>query len=921
MSMNIIRIGLIAIVFTFIACAEKQQTLDLSGEWEVSLDSMNSFQPIQLPGTTDMAELGVPNPLEPELKKPQLLHLTRKHAYIGQAWYRRMVTIPEHMANRPLTLTLERVLWQSRLWIDGVKHLSEEESLTTPHCYYLAEGLDAGEHEILLCIDNRKRYAISVSDLAHAYTEDTQVKWNGVLGKMELTAESHINIHRIDVYPDVLNKRVKVRTTLTGTSNAQSDVVLETQILDSDKKVVVDESLPISLDKDTITVERYYLLGEDMKLWSEFTPDLYTLNMVCRSGKEMEQQNTTFGMRDISGESGFLTLNGHRIFLRGTLECCIFPLTGTPPTDEAGWEKVFRSAKEWGLNHLRFHSWCPPEAAFKVADRMGFYLQVELPNWSMVIGKDEKLNRFLYQEYDRIVAHYGNHPSFCMLSVGNELQPDFTFLNDMVRYMKEKDNRHLYTTTSFTFEKGHGSSPEPEDEFFVTQWTDKGWVRGQGVFDAERPNFNKDFRESANGIEVPLISHEIGQYAVYPNLKEIKKYTGTLEPLNFKAVKKDLEEKGLLDKADDYLMASGKFAALLYKEEIERAMKTPQFSGFQLLDLHDFPGQGTALVGLLDAFWESKGVAEASSFRQFCAPVVPLARFEKAVYSNEEIFKASVEVANYSGRDIQDKTLVWSLSDENGLIVKDGKWSGCLLKQGEVTESGRLEIALKDVDKAARLMLEIGIEGTEWKNRWSIWVYPVIEKMPEQGLVLTAHLEEALEALKQGKKVLLSPQKEEIAGLEGKFLPVFWSPVHFPKQAGTMGLLCNPQHAAFEHFPTEMHSDWQWWNLAKHSHVMVIDSITTVTPIVESVDNFTNNRRLASIFEAKCGEGKLLMSSMELLSENQDMPEVRQLLYSLLVYMQSDQFVPSGEISEKSLRSLFLKEKSKMQTEATSIYH
>jgi len=920
MSMNIVKIGFIALLFSLVSCAEKQQILDISGNWEVSLDSMNSFQPIQLPGTTDMAGLGVANELEPALKKPQLLHLTRKHAYIGQAWYKRTVLIPEHMANRPLTLTLERVLWQSRLWIDGVKHSAEEESLTTPHQYYIAEGLKAGEHEFLLCIDNRKRYDISTGELAHAYTEDTQVKWNGVLGKMELKAETKLKIHQIDAYPDVKNKQVKVLATLVRTDNKLTKGVLETRIMNPDNKVVAQETLPVSMDKDTLIIERVYSLGENILLWNEFTPELYTLDMVCRNGEELDKQEEAFGMREISGKSGFLTLNGNRVFLRGTLECCIFPLTGTPPTDEAGWEKVFCSAKEWGLNHLRFHSWCPPEAAFIVADRMGFYLQVELPNWSLTVGRNDDMNRFLYDEYDRIIAHYGNHPSFCMLSVGNELQPDFTFLNSMVKYMKEQDNRHLYTATTFTFERGHGSYPEPEDEFFITQWTNKGWIRGQGVFDAEQPNFNKDYHIAADGIDVPLISHEIGQYAVYPNLKEIDKYTGTLDPLNFKAIKKDLEEKGLLDKADDYLMASGKLAALLYKEEIERAMKTPQFSGFQLLDLHDFPGQGTALVGLLDAFWDSKGVTDASSFRQFCAPIVPLARFDKAVYSNEEIFKASVEVANYSESDILNRVFVWSLSDETGTIVKEGKWQSLSCKQGEVTEVGILEVDLKNINKASRLILQVSIEGTVWKNSWSIWVYPILDKISHQDVVLTTQLMDALEALKQGKKVLLSPKKEELAGLEGKFLPVFWSPVHFPKQAGTMGLLCNPKHAALACFPTDMHSDWQWWNLVKNARVMVMDSIETVTPIVEAVDNFTNNRRLATIFEAKYDEGKLLMSSMELLSENKDMPEVRQLLYSLLSYMQSDAFAPTNEITEQSLHTLFLANGVKVHTAATSVY-
>ena len=706
-------------------------------------------------------------------------------------------------------------------------------------------------------------------ELAHAYTEDTQVKWNGVLGRMELKAENDVKLQQVNVYPDIAGKRIKVKAVLVRTNpqTTQAEVTLQVNCAETGK-AYEPQTYPAAFPHDTVCIEKEYALDEDMRLWDEFSPALYTLHASCHTRQGTDRYETTFGMREIGHTDGYLTINGNRIFLRGTLECCIFPLTGTPPTDEAGWEKVFSTAKAWGLNHLRFHSYCPPEAAFKVADRMGFYLQVELPNWSLTVGKDTATNRFLYQEFDRIIAAYGNHPSFCMLSAGNELQPDFQFLNAFVGYMKRQDNRHLYATTTFTFEQGHGTQPEPEDDFFVTQWTDKGWIRGQGVFDVEEPNFNKDYRKAAEGIKVPLISHEIGQYSVYPDMKEIGNYTGTLEPLNLKAIQKDLEKKGLAGKAERYLQASGRFAVQLYKEEIERAMKTPQFSGYQLLGLQDFPGQGTALVGLVNAFWESKKLTDERYFRQFCSPVVPLARFEKAVWTADETFHAQVEIANYYKEDIRGKHILWQLTDKTGYEVGRGK-----LDAGDV--------------------------------------------------VLTQDISQALSALEAGKKVLLSPRPDKLEGLEGKFLPVFWSPVHFPKQAGTMGILCDPKHPALLHFPTEMNSDWQWWNLVKHSKVLVMDSLPDLQPIIEVTDNFVNNRRLASVFETKYGKGKLIMSSIDLLStESKQKPEVKQLLYSLTQYMNSADFVPTGTVSKQDLLSFFSKQNKGVEkrTDARSIY-
>lgn len=874
--------------------ATAQLSIDLSGEWKVNLlqnGKQSDAMKVVLPGTLDDASIGEANSLEPMLQKPQLSRLTRKHSFIGTAIYQRDIYITHEMAAQPLQLLFERVMWRSRLAIDGRDIGQMQESLVAPHHFLINDGLTEGRHTLTLTIDNSKLHDISVDNLAHSYTNDTQIMWNGVLGRMELNIQPFIS--DVQVYPDIDHQQaiVKVKTNVT-------------------KK---EPTLLFMLDGRTVKPvktgpDEYLLPISDMRLWSEFQPHLYafTVTPLAASHAPLASKTVTFGMRSFKAQGNRLLINGQPTFLRGTLECCIFPLTGTPPTDERGWMKVFTTAREYGLNHLRFHSWCPPEAAFRVADKMGFYCQVELPNWSLTVNKDSATARFLYNEFDNIIRHYGNHPSLCIISCGNELQPDFDFLNKLTHYMKSQDPRHLYVTSTFTFEKGHGTHQEPEDDIFITQWTDNGWVRGQGVFDERVPDFKSDYRETARNITVPLISHEIGQYSVYPNINEIEKYTGVLDPLNFKAIRNDLQRKGLIDKAGDYLQASGRLAAILYKEEIERAMKTPQQSGFQLLDLHDFPGQGTALVGLLDAFWDSKGLIEPQRFREFCAPVVPLAQFEKAVWQSDETFTAQIDIANYGPTPVDGKTVSWQLTSPFGHIYSQG--------------TGRqVSISLNKVERAQRLEFIVSIDSTPWRNRWSIWVYPEVTMPASKQLVVTADIDEAAKALRKGKKVLFSPQTATIRGLEGKFLPVFWSPVHFPRQAGTMGLLCDPRHPALSHFPTDAHSDWQWWRLVKRSRVLVLDSIAPVTPIVESVDNFVNNRRLAQVFEAKVGKGSLLFSSIDLLTDGQ-LPELRQLRYSLMHYMMSSEFHPANSISEDDLRSLLLEHASEQKTNANSIY-
>ena len=466
----------LGIILFVLGASVQAQTIDLSGEWKIALDSTDRgereewykkefAQTVSLPGTTDDAGLGTPNSLAPALEKPQLLRLTRKHAYIGAAWYAREVEIPESMAGKPLVFSFERVMWRSELWVDGVKRPQVEESLTTPHCFEMPEGLSAGKHSLVLRIDNRKLYDISENNLAHAYTNDTQIMWNGVLGKMILKALPEVYVKQVDVYPDVERKRIRVVAGLENTSGKQKRAKLVFRIrnnVSGTEKRMPEMSVLVPDGRKQIEAE--YAMGEDVALWDEFSPVVYTLIAGVRThGQKAVQENeVSFGMREVSADGNHLTVNGNRVFLRGTLECCVFPLTGTPPVTEEGWMKEFAAAKDWGLNHLRFHSWCPPEAAFRAADKMGLYLQVELPNWSLSVGKDKETVRFLYSEFDRIVRSYGNHPSFCLLTAGNELQPDFGLLNEMVAYMNAKDSRHLYATTSFTFEKGHGARPEPQ---------------------------------------------------------------------------------------------------------------------------------------------------------------------------------------------------------------------------------------------------------------------------------------------------------------------------------------------------------------------------------------------------------------------------------------------------------------------------
>lgn len=895
-----------------------QPPISLAGDWTVKLDSGNETHQLHLPGTLDDAGIGNKNELAPALDHTTLAHLSRKVWYTGKAWYSRTFTVPANWAGKTIQLSLERVLWKSRVQIDGIDIGQEQESLVAPHVFDLTAHIKVGtEQTITIIIDNSniypgintygKQYAEGSRELAHAYTNHTQIKWNGILGVIILKAKPSIAIRQIDIYPDPVAKKVRFRVAVSG----EKGYHIAATVTDTRTGAVWGNIFSKAVERGShqqdalgSTIEGDIPFPAGVKTWDEFSPNIYKLTVTIQSASGQDRDTSRFGIRTIGVKDTALWLNEHPMFVRGNLECVIFPKKGYPPTSIVEWLTIMKTAKRYGLNTFRFHSWCPPEEAFAAADEAGLYIHVELPHWNLQVGADTAAFRFLKQEARRIIDRYGNHPSFLFFSMGNELEGDFSKLNQLVAELKLNDPRHLYTTTTFSFQKSGPISPQPEDDFFITQWTKKGWIRGQGIFNDKTPEFGHDYIQEISNITVPIISHEIGQYSVYPDISEIAEYTGNLQPNNFIAIRDDLKKKGLLYLAPDYLKATGKFAALLYKEEIERALKTKGFDGFHLLQLQDFPGQGTALVGLLNAFWKSKGVITPEDFHQFCSEVVPLIRFPKAVYSNEETFEAKVELANFY-HTLSGGVLNYTITDQQGKLLSNGLLEKRDFPIGNGLTAGKITYGLSGIKKAEQLTIRVSVKNTPYHNSWHIWVYP--QSLPDNrgDVLITQSFSEAMAGLQEGKKVLLCPDPDTLKGITGKFVPVFWSPVHFADQPGTMGFLVKPGHKALAAFPTEDHSDWQWWDLAIHSKTLETTDLPEKAIIVRVIDNFVRNKSLTNLFEVRAGKGRLLFSSIDIVKGLETRLQARQLRYSLLQYMNTDAFNPSQTMTTDQLKSFF----------------
>ncbi len=915
-----------------------RETIDLSGTWQFALDSagigiqdkwfeLQLNETVKLPGTLDENEKGIIN-----TNRAETMRLSRERTFEGMALYQKKINIEKLWDGKEIFLTLERTK-PTKIWVDS-NFAGESSTILTPQKFNLTRFLTPGEHTITILVNNGENSVPNGIKGSHAWTEHTQTNWNGIIGEILLEAIPKNHIQLVKVKPDTENKQANVTLKIINSGDEKINAKIKLNANAWNTEIIHNapsKTYRITLEPGENQVELVYQIGNKMQLWSEFSPALYKLNAKLITFEGSDNLQVDFGMRKFSVGGTQFQINGLTTFLRGEHNACVFPMTGYPPMKTAEWQKIFRIAKTYGINHYRFHSWTPPNAAFAAADIEGIYMQPELPYWGRLRENDPSgLNEFLISEGENILEKYGTHASFVMFALGNELSGSLEQMQKMAKHFKTLDSEKLIAFGSNNY-LGTRGQVEGED-FYVTcrvgadtdttfsthtrasfsfaDASDGGYINGR------YPSTDLNYAGAISKCSVPVIGHEIAQFQIYPNYDEMKKYTGVLKPWNFEIFKQRIIDAGMEDQALDFFKASGAASMLCYRADIEMALRTPGFGGFHLLDLQDFPGQGTALVGILDAFMDSKGLITPEEFSQFCNRVVPLLIMEKYCRENLESFQAKILVANYSEKALFNQKVNWALISADGKIVGRGSETS-EIPQGKLTTILSINLPLSEIKTSQKLMLTITLEGTSYKNSYPVWVYPENKNVvvpPE--ISVTDKLELALQKLKSGENVLFFPdhKKYEEFTVGGLFTTDYWNYKMFkgisehnkkPVSPGTMGLLVNPKHPLFKNFPTEFHTDWQWWAAVKKSRPFILDNAPDgYKPLVQVVDNIERNHKLGLIFEFVVEKGKLLVCMSEL-AAIQDKPEGRQLYQSIFEYMKSSEFQPSTKMNSDELKTLF----------------
>ena len=885
--------------------------IDLSGAWQCAITDMT--KPMTIPGTLDESGIGH---RDVGGKKWHPDTDTSRAIYQADEGIRtRLTRVVTHEGPAAITRRLDwDVPTGKRLFleVERSRHLSLRlngqnvppamaRSISTPNVFEVT-GRMTGHDEITFIADNSyPGWPHDAIVFSSAATDETQTNWNGLLGYVRLRIEEPAFLAGARVYPhgDTVDVCVEI--------DAQDKGELSLSIACDALEAPVQTPAYVYPGAQDIWLHSLPLKA-DIRRWDEEEGNLYDLTVTMGT----QSRTVRFGVRDICGDNGVLTLNGRRIFLRSEANCAVFPEEGHPPMTVEAWRDILAIYRGYGVNCMRFHSHTPPEAAFIAADEMGMLMQPELSHWNPETAFESEESYAYYQaELRQVLKHLANHPSFVMMTFGNELASGslgHQRMETLLALAHGMDSTRLYACASNPHYGWYGSTDSSD---FYTSFKLRDvelratYDRMQGYLNHRYPNAKNDYTQALSALRrecgKPVFSFEVGQFEVLPDFTEIDDFKGVTRAVNYELIRRQVQESGMLDTWNRQVEATGELSNLCYREEVEAALRTEGYSGISLLGIQDFPGQGTALVGMLNAHMKPKPYpfAQPERFRAFFRGVLPLVLLDKYTYEQGETLSAQVKLANYGKPALRDGT-AWTLNGESTTL--SGTLDTVEAPAGGLTVLGDIAIPLDAFDHTEKLTLTVRFSDTE--NTYPVWVYPHADPVCPANVHECRTLDDAaLAVLAAGGTVYLSPDSTEDAlpqSIQAQFTPDFWSVGTFPAQPGGMGQLMDTAHPIFQHFPTEAHSNWQWWPMASQRAFILPRRMQA---IITEMDSYAYLRPMAKLLECRCCGGRLMLSSMAL-HNLQHYPEARALQNAIYAYLATDIPLPPQELTATEVRAL-----------------
>lgn len=653
-----------------------------------------------------------------------------RHNYIGKAWYKKEILIPEHWKGRRLFLYFGGVYRYSKVWVND-HFLGEHIGYMSDFEYDITEFARPGAKALISVeIDSEQRWDVDTLAGCWDSGEGMNAFWGGIWGHVTLEARAPCWLDELYVKPEASLDRCTVSALLLGDLSLPDEVSLE--VLDASGKSVFQHTRSLEKSEVDHAILSFEAAIPDAKLWTTDTPFLYTAHLSLRqNGKVLDRVKARFGLRTIEFRGTDILVNGKKVFLRGYGDDCVYPETMFGPSDKEYHLKRLKTAKSYGFDYVRHHSHFMPPEYYQACDEAGVFVSPELPiGYSFYYARAGEIARKLYEtEWVAAVKRFRNHPSIFNWGMGNEVRRGFPQASELYRLAKELDpTRPVIDTDGVLPAHGFHDGTADRDtlDFLTIQFNVFTTpLDNPGKFETGKPN-------------KPMITHEAGNYITFPRLDVIDSFQHNFKPFWLVPMRDRLEERGLLDEALMWSEKSEKLYYLCHKLNTEGMRKNPLISGYHWWLLQPW---WACSDGLLDIYRRPTSI-KPEDVREFNGTVVVLEDGLKQTYRGKEPLEFELLLSNFSGKSFDDTSLGYKITIAYGTLKK-GKLPVSGVKNGMLASLGTVSLDLPDPYIPQRISIEVKIEnkGEEYSNHWTTWIYPSGDYSPALDVPLYVSLD------------------------------------------------------------------------------------------------------------------------------------------------------------------------------------
>lgn len=696
-------------------------------------------------------------------------------------------------------------------------------------------------------------------------------------------------------------------------------------------------------------------------LWSVEHPELYDFKLKIEYEKgDAEEASGTFAFRTIKAEDGKIYLNGKRFYVKGYIRGA----TAHEHSDNCKlgekefYVKNIKTAKEFGFNFVRFHSYIPSDKFFEAADEQGILVHYEfrVPDSAYNNLEEMLVTNTAFADTDkigRLIHLYYNHPSLAEYCIGNEIKEGRDKVEALGEFIKKADPSRLYIDTCawginrrrlididvqhmgyyFPFGK-HADMFDSADNTLVA-----------GSYDSDEA-----VKECDNSVikrtpvyEVPLIAHEVCHYTALRDFALLRRKFaeyGTPEPWWIGEELKMIESKGFSKEYADMYFASKYFQKECWKTALEAIRRSPILSGFHFLQFADTDVYENS-NGVVDCF-DDRNFVTPEDFKKFNGDAVLLADMKNRNFYGGRTLDIPVTLSNYSLEDIRFADFAYSLTLPDGKVLCGGEMKNLYVARKGNNRICSLSLSLPSFEKATEctLGMELRVKNkTLSENLWKIWVYPDYNDLSYDEFVnyragnvaVTDDVSVALDLLSQGKNVCLVYRSDWTRHLLDKkmpapkyafkatwnrFKPVIWD------RGTNYGGLCKGDTLSEFGFPSENVYDFNYCEISEDCDKIILDDFPVkVNSLVTGIDKCVRDRfdaykssfnlpelqyeytlrRFSYLFELKVGKGNLLVCGFNMTGLDENEPSTAAMAKFILNYVSSDKFAPETGLTKDEL--------------------